>query len=194
MKLLLLTIGTCILSMSNLTYGQTQLPIDVNLSNIKWFGEYTFYFGGHDGTIRFEEGHFIKTGDVITGGEFVIDMNSIVCLDIENEEATSGLVDHLKDPDFFDVINYPKAKLSITRVEYHDPVNMKVYADLTVKGITEPIDFQAKVDFEKEEMITKFKIDRMRWDISYNSSMRDSAISDAIGFDIVLKLAKPSEK
>ena len=194
MKLLLLTIGTCILSMSNLTYGQTQLPIDVNSSNIKWFGEYTFYFGGHDGTISFEEGHFIKTGDVITGGEFVIDMNSIVCLDIENEEANSGLVDHLKDPDFFDVINYPKAKLSITRVEYHDPVNMKVYADLTVKGITEPIDFQAKVDFEKEEMITKFKIDRMRWDISYNSSMRDSAISDAIGFDIVLKLAKPSEK
>ena len=194
MKLLLLTIGTCILSMSNLTYGQTQLPIDVNLSNIKWFGEYTFYFGGHDGTISFEEGHFIKTGDVITGGEFVIDMNSIVCLDIENEEANSGLVDHLKDPDFFDVINYPKAKLKITRVEYHDPVNMKVYADLTVKGITEPIDFQAKVDFEKEEMITKFKIDRMRWDISYNSSMRDSAISDAIGFDIVLKLAKPSEK
>ena len=194
MKLLLLTIGTCILSMTNLTYGQTQLPIDVNLSNIKWFGEYTFYFGGHDGTISFKEGHFIKTGDVITGGEFVIDMNSIVCLDIENEEATSGLVDHLKDPDFFDVINYPKAKLSITRVEYHDPVNMKVYADLTVKGITEPIDFQAKVDFEKEEMITKFKIDRMRWDISYNSSMRDSAISDAIGFDIVLKLAKPSEK
>ena len=52
-----------------------------------------------------------KTNDVITGGTFIIDMTSIVCDDIETADANEGLVNHLKDPDFFDVENFKEAKL-----------------------------------------------------------------------------------
>ncbi len=170
------------------SYAQETLNIDTSKSDIKWFGEYTFYFGGHNGTIDFKEGYFIKTNDVITGGEFVIDMNSIKCLDIENEEGKEGLVNHLKDPDFFDVANYEQAKLVITKVEYHNQTEMRIEADLTIKGITLPINFRAKVNFSNKQMTTRFKIDRTRWGINYNSNIKDNAISDAIGFEVLLSL------
>ncbi|WP_161792596.1 YceI family protein [Psychroserpens damuponensis] len=173
-----------------LTFGNAQekLAINVEKSNIKWSGEYTFYFGGHHGTIDFKDGYFIKTNDVISGGEFTIDMNSIICLDIEDDEPNESLVNHLKDPDFFDVTNFETAKLIITSVKYHDAVTMKIYADLTIRGITNPISFQAKVNYDDTTMTTKFKIDRMLWGINYNSKMKDGAISDAIGFEVTLSL------
>ena len=182
----------CMLAFSFVYLGQAQEKLDIDTSNsqLKWSGEYTFYFGGHDGTISFKEGYFIKTKDVITGGTFIIDMNSIICDDIKTADANESLVNHLKDPDFFDVAKFPEAKLKINSVNYHDPTHMKIFADLTIKGITLPIDFQAEVNFEKAQMTTRFKIDRMRWGISYNSKMRDGAISDAIGFEVKLSLKK----
>lgn len=169
-------------------HSQEKLTIDTSKSTINWFGEYTFYFGGHNGTIDFKEGYFIKTNDVITGGEFIIDMNSIKCDDIEDEESNASLVSHLKDPDFFDVKNFSKAKLVIKAVEYFENNEIRVYSDLTIKGITNKISFNAKVDYANQEMTAKFKIDRQLWGIDYNSKLRDGAISDAIGFDVKLSL------
>jgi len=173
-----------ITSYLNTANAQEDTKIDITKSELQWFGEYTFYFGGHEGTIQFKEGHFIITNDKITGGEFVIDMNSIISTDIKNQEANEGLVSHLKDPDFFDVNNFPISKLVITNVTYHDTTHMKIHADFTIKGMTLPVNFQAEVDIEGEQLSTKFKIDRMRWGINYNSKLKDSAISDAIGFNV----------
>ncbi|WP_299113645.1 YceI family protein [uncultured Winogradskyella sp.] len=170
------------------TNAQEKLKIDTSKSALKWSGEYSFYFGGHNGTINFKEGYFEKTDDVISGGEFIIDMNSIICLDIENEDGNTSLVNHLKDEDFFDVKKFPTATLSITRVQYHNNTNMKVYADLTIKGITLPVNFQAEINYEKQQMTTKFKIDRQRWGIDYNSKLRDGAIADGIGFEVKLSI------
>lgn len=184
-SILLFLIAICT---SLVSYSQEKLKIDINKSEIKWSGEYTFYFGGHEGTIALKEGFFIKTKDKITGGEFIINMNSIKNTDIKNSEANAGLVSHLKDPDFFNVSKFSTAKMVITDVAYHDSTHMKIHADFTIKGITLPINFQAEVNFEKKQMTTKFKIDRRRWEINYNSKLRDSAISDAIGFEVKLSL------
>ena len=170
------------------TNAQEKLNIDSSKSKLEWSGEYAFYFGGHNGTISFKEGFFEKTDDVITGGEFIIDMTSIICLDIDSEEANTSLVNHLKDEDFFAVDQFPTATLAITRVVYHNTMEMKIYADLTIKGITLPVNFQAKVDYEKQQMTTRFKIDRQRWGIDYNSKLRDGAIADGIGFEVTLSL------
>ena len=168
--------------------AQEQLHINTDKSEIKWFGEYAFYFGGHHGTIGISKGHFIKTNDVITGGEFVIDMDTIICLDIDDEEANAGLVDHLKHEDFFEVEKFPEAKIVITKVKYHTNTTMRIEADLTIKEITLPVNFEAEVDYEKQQMTTKFKIDRQRWGVDYNSKLRDGAIADGIGFEIKLSL------
>ena len=176
------------LCVSVVAHSQEKLDIDIQKSTIKWIGEYTFYFGGHDGFIQFEKGHFTKTGDVITGGEFVIDMNSITNTDIDKKDANQGLVEHLKDPDFFDVKNYPKAKLVLTKVEYSDSTHARIEGDLTLKGVTKPINFRAEFVYKEKEMKTRFKIDRRAWNVNYTSKLKDGAISDAIGLEVSIKL------
>ena len=169
------------------------LMINPLKSKIKWIGEYAFYFGGHDGTIAFEKGYFIKKNKVITGGEFIIDMKSIKNTDIKKADANASLVEHLKNEDFFDVEKFPKSKLVITSVTYHDQIHMEIHAMLTIKDITLPINFQAEANYAKKELTTRFKIDRTLWGITYNSKeiegkLKDGLISDAIGFEVILSL------
>ena len=184
-RILFIAITICAVTYAN---AQEKLKINTSKSELKWSGDYTFYFGGHYGTINFKDGYFMKTNEVITGGEFVIDMNTIINTDIENAEGNESLVNHLKDPDFFDVKKFPIATLVITKVIYHDQKSMQIDANLTIKEITKPIRFQAEVDYAKKQMTTKFKIDRKLWNVNYDSKMRDGAISDAIGFEVKLSL------
>jgi hypothetical protein len=167
--------------------AQEQLPIDTSKSEIKWSCDYSFYFNGHFGIVQFQEGYFIKKGDMITGGNFIIDLNTLLAKDM-NEEGNQNLTEHLKDSDFFDVKKYPTATLVITNIQYHDATHFEAKADLTIKGITQPVKFQAEVDFVKAEMTTKFKIDRTLWGVTYNSKLKNEAISDAIGFEVKLSL------
>ncbi|AXG68860.1 hypothetical protein KORDIASMS9_01077 [Kordia sp. SMS9] len=164
-----------------------KLPINTSKSDIKWSCDYSFYFNGHYGLVNFEEGYFTKTDGKISGGSFVIDLNTIRATDME-AEGNESLTKHLKDPDFFDVKRFPKATLVITDITYHDATHFEAKADMTIKGVTEPVKFQAELDFATKTMTTKFKIDRTRWGINYNSAIKDSAISDAVGFEVKLSL------
>jgi len=168
-------------------YQQEQLPISISKSDIKWSCDYSFYFSGHFGFVKFKEGYFTKADGKISGGTFTIDLHTLKATDM-NTDGNKGLTDHLKDSDFFEVTKFPTAILVITSVSYHDATGFKAKADLTIKGITQPVEFQAELDFEKKTMKTKFKIDRTRWGINYNSKLKDKAISDAIGFEVTLSL------
>lgn len=175
------------------SYAQEKLKINTTESELKWSCDYAFYFGGHYGNVQFKEGYFIKNNNKIIGGEFIIDLISITNTDIENAEGNASLVDHLKNEDFFDVEKFPTAKLVITSTQYHDETHLQATANLTIKGITLPIKFQAEVNFEKRQLNTKFKIDRTLWNITYKSKgamseLKDGAISDAIGFEVTLSL------
>lgn len=176
---------TIIILSSSFLHAQENLKIDPAKSELKWSGDYTFYFGGHYGTIQFKEGQFIKTKNKITGGSFIVDMNTMINTDGDYSE---GLINHLKDPDFFDVKKFPTATLVVSDVYYSNPTHLHIGADLTIKGITLRIKFRAEVNFEKSQMVAKFKIDRTRWGITYNNELKDDAISDAIAFEAVLTL------
>lgn len=177
-----------LLQIPNSYLTQEKLNINLKKSTIKWMGEYTFYFGGHEGFINFKSGYLIKKNNVITGGEFVIDMNSITNTDIKEKEGKDGLVNHLKDPDFFDVKKFPMSKILITKVDYSDKNNTRFEANLTIKGITKPINFYGTFNYEQKELKTRFKIDRTAWNVNYKSKFKDGAISDAIGFEVSIKL------
>jgi polyisoprenoid-binding protein YceI len=166
---------------------EEKLTINTSKSEIKWSCDYSFYFNGHYGFVNFEEGHFIKTDDKITGGSFVIDLNTIRATDMD-EEGNEGLTKHLKDPDFFEVERFPKAALVIYNVTYEDATHFWADANMTIKGVTQPVRFKATLDFTAQTMTTKFKIDRTRWGITYNNAIKDSAISDAVGFEVKISL------
>ena len=183
--ILCIAITMCAIAYSS---AQEKLIINTSKSELKWSADYTFYFGGHYGNVSFKEGYFIKSQEVIIGGEFILDMNTITSTDIEKGDSNENLVNHLKNSDFFDVEKFPTAKLVITKVVYDDSTHMRIFADLTIKGLKNPINFQAEVDYKKKQMTTKFKIDRTLWRVNYNSTLKDGAISDAIGFEVKLSL------
>ncbi|MGB5983334.1 MAG: YceI family protein [Nonlabens sp.] len=185
----LTTILLCFLVSGTILQAQEKLNINTETSTIKWYGYYTFYFGGHEGFIDFDNGFLVKSNGKISGGEFKININSITSTDLEKGSTGNiNLVDHLKNEDFFEVQEFPYAYLKITKVDYHDKVSARIEADFTIKGITKPINFQATFDYDKKEMKTRFKIDRQDWGIDYKSKFKDSAISDAVGFEVTIKL------
>ncbi|MEO0570978.1 MAG: YceI family protein [Bacteroidota bacterium] len=173
--------------------AQKQLHIDPSKSELKWYGTDVLNLGGHQGVVHFKKGYFIKTNSKITGGVFIIAMNTIASIEKNGVDYDNGLVDHLKNEDFFDVKKYPTSKLVITDTRYHDATHLWVNASLTIKGVTLPIKFQAEVDFKNQQMTTLFKIDRTRWGITYESQkysiqLKDKAISDMIDFEVKLSL------
>lgn len=183
--ILFIAITLCSLSFS---IAQEKLNINTSKSNIKWSCDYAFYFGGHYGDVKFKEGYFIKTNETITGGEFIIDLNTITNTDIEDQKGNTSLVEHIKNEDFFEVNKFPEAKIVITNTRYHDKTSFKGYGVMTIKGISKPVEFQAKLDYKTKTMTTRFKIDRTLWGIVYGSSLKDKGISDAIGFEVSVSL------
>ena len=172
--------------------GQSQktYQLDTFQSFIKWKGSYLFSFSEHNGTVLFNKGKLITTDGDITGGSFTIDMTTI-----SNEDylLERGPVQHLKDTDFFDVPQFPKATLVITKVEYFTNDNTHRFtADLTIKGITNQIDFIANANGTNNLITTKFLIDRTRWGIVYNNDAKNSVISDAVEFDVILQFRETS--
>lgn len=162
---------------------QSQYYIDKDKTTLQWEGYYQFYFGGHEGTVDFTEGFISMLNDDIVGGYFTVDMTTLVNTDGGYNE---GLTNHLKDPDFFHVSKYPEASLNITEVIYHTREKVNVRADLTIKGITNAVNFNADIDYDKKSLSTQFKIDRTLWGITYGSKLKDNALSDAMGFIVNL--------
>ena len=59
-----------------------------------------------------------------------MDLNSIVCTDIENESYNRKLIVHLKSDDFFSVEKYPQAKFEITSIKAGKDGNYEVEGSL----------------------------------------------------------------
>ena len=103
---------------------------------------------------------------------------------------------HLKSDDFFDVDKYPLSTISITKATKTEGNNYSIVADLTIKGITHSITFDADVRIKEISFLAtaNIKIDRTKWDITYNSGtfgyIGDYLILDDIVFDIFLLSVK----
>lgn len=167
--------------------------INLDKSVVKWKGSHLTGLNPHYGSVHFKKGFLKYKENKVSEGNFVIDMNTITNTD---GEYNKGLVEHLKNEDFFDVPKFPTATLKIIRVD-HDWIGaiMTVYATLTIKGISQDIQFKAEsINTEKDTVLkSKFSIDRSKWNIKYGSSsffdnLGDDVISDTIEFEIEIVL------
>ncbi|MBW2960891.1 YceI family protein [Mesonia aestuariivivens] len=160
--------------------------LDTKQSKIEWEGEKLT--GSHEGTIMFKEGYLNMDGDKITGGEFIVDMSSIIATDLEGEYKQK-LEGHLKSDDFFGTANHPTAKLVIKNA-IKKGNDYGVIADLTIKGITKPVTFD--LDMNADTATTELTIDRTEYDVKYGSgslfdNLGDNVIYDDFELDITLK-------
>ncbi|MBI5324136.1 MAG: YceI family protein [Ignavibacteriae bacterium] len=157
-------------------------------STIEWEGKKVL--GSHIGNVKFESGFLNVKNNLITGGEFVIDMKSITNTDIEDKEYKDKLITHLKSDDFFNVSKYTKALFKITKVEQfkddeNSNINFKIFGDMTIKGIKNPISFPVIIRFEDKGIFAraKFSIDRTKWKIKYKSASIFSDLGDKFIYD-----------
>ena len=164
-------------------------------STIKWIG--SKIASSHEGNVNIQKGSLAIDHGTLVGGEFSIDMNSIVCTDLEPNKGGNKIVKHLKNEDFFNVNEFPLAYVKIIRAVRGTSNTYKIIADLTIKGITKPITFQADVNINGKNFLAtaNMKIDRTKWDIKYGSgsffdNLGDRAILDDIEFDIYLLSVK----
>jgi len=173
------------------------VKIDTAASTMNWLGKKVT--GQHNGTIKIAKGEIgLSEDNFVVNGNFEIDMNSIKCLDLDDEEWNNKLITHLKSDDFFSVEKHAFSKFEITSVvplsdQSKPNFNNTVTGNLTIKGITKSISFPASVKFENGVLsaFADFDIDRTQWDIKYGSGkffegLGDKMISD--NFNISFKL------
>ncbi|WP_299529284.1 YceI family protein [Ulvibacterium sp.] len=144
--------------------------------------------GSHTGTVDLKEGALMFDGDKLTGGEFVVNMASLISTDLEGEYK-GKLEGHLKSDDFFGVATHPTSKLVFTKVKASGKNSYEVTGDLTIKNITKPVTFDVSIYGSKAT--ATLKVDRAEYDVRYGSgsffdNLGDKTIYDE--FDLVVDL------
>ncbi|MBT8297012.1 MAG: YceI family protein [Maribacter sp.] len=144
--------------------------------------------GSHTGTVNLTEGSLLFNEGKLAGGDFTVDMSTLVSTDLEGEYK-GKLEGHLKSDDFFGVAKHQYAKLTFTSIESSGKNSYEVKGDLTIKGITKSVSFDVSVYGSKAT--ATMKIDRAQYDVRYGSgsffdNLGDKTIYDE--FDLVVDL------
>jgi polyisoprenoid-binding protein YceI len=160
----------------------TVLKVKTDKSSIAWTGKKVT--GQHNGSVNIKEGNLILDDGLITGGNFTIDMNSITVLDLQ-DKGKASLEGHLKSDDFFGVTTYPDAKVVIKEAKSKGSGLYDITADLTIKGITNTIQFPAQVSMRGNEVsaTADIKVDRSLYNVRYGSGKFFEDLGDKTIYD-----------
>lgn len=120
--------------------------LDVKKSKVLWnTGK---MMGGHSGYFLFHSGNlqYSPTGEPVSG-TFRMDMNSIRSTDNPNEAGRLKTDANLRKSQFFATDRYPAATMAVKKItRIGSTLDFTVAGDLTIKGITNPIEFTATIN------------------------------------------------
>ena len=97
---------TAFLATTLLSFGLNAQTTPITNGIINWEGS-KITTDSHTGTLDISEGELTFEADVLVGGSFTVDMNSMVCTDLSGKSA-ARLVGHLKSDDFLVWLNILK--------------------------------------------------------------------------------------
>ena len=160
--------------------------VDLTASTVEWEGKKVA--GKHNGTIAIKSADLNFKNHKLSGGKIVMDMTSITCSDLPQGPGQK-LIGHLNSGDFFETEAHPTATLDITGATAGTGNNYTIQGDLTIKGITKPITFDAIVS--AKNATAEIMIDRTMYDIKYGSGsffkgLGDKAINNEFKLNVNL--------
>ncbi len=152
-------------------------------SNLDWIGRKVT--GSHNGTVGIKEGTLVTNDGKLISGKFIIDTTTIKVLDITDPATNAQFAGHLASNDFFASENYAEALFVITSVEPRGKSNCGINGDLTIKGITHPIVFNAMVYVIDNMLIASGQIiiDRTLYGMRFRSGNYFKNLGDALIYD-----------
>ena len=175
--------------------------VDTANSNIRFTGHGVGK--NHPGNFRISSGAVKVDGNQITGGSFIIDINS---LDLEQKEGMiqEKLRPHLLSGDFFDAEKFDQASFEITKVEPYQPsegdtsivegANFYVSGNFKLKDVTKNITFPARIELDDNTLKgeANFDIDRTDWQMNYGNdkTLGDKFISETVNIELDLEASK----
>ena len=163
----------------------------ITFSEIRWKAYKTLKSESmsHFGTVKLKSGNLISNGNELTGGSFIIDMNTIDAEDMNgNPKQKKFLENHLKSDDFFDTEKFPVTVFQIKSVKKISgkDYNYQIDGILNIKGISKTISFPAKV-FENNKAISitsaQFTFNRKHFGLKYNI-FEDMLISNDVEMNV----------
>lgn len=177
------------------TSGGTSYVVDTLNSKIEWKGFKVFKTDNtsHFGIIKFESGDVTIKDGKLESGKFVADMSSLENVDLKADaEQKSKLEGHLKSGDFFEVEKFPTASYEITKVVHNETgdYNTTLEGNLTIKGITKPVQFNANVSLKAGEVsiATEPKdIDREDFGVKFQMPVANGIIKNEVNLQVLIK-------
>ena len=160
-------------------------------SSIGWTGKKVT--GAHYGTISINDGSLLLRDNKLSGGSFVIDTTSIKILDITDPDTNAQFAGHLFSEDFFATESFPEASFTLTNSGYISSSNYLLTGNLTIKGITHPVEFPATVLVTANEINAsgKITVDRTKYDMKFRSGNFFTNLGDTLiynEFELDVKL------
>lgn len=145
-------------------------------SLIRWTGRNLF--NHHSGTVRLRSGEISAAAGTLKAARFEIDMSSIACEDLTDQEWNQMLIRHLQDADFFLTSLHPTALFVVDTAETisgatEGTPNFILKGSLTLRGITKPLEFPAVIATADGSRVTgqaQIEIDRTDFGSIYGSS------------------------
>jgi polyisoprenoid-binding protein YceI len=123
---------------------QSGWQLDVQKSKVLWN---TDIMGRHSGYFLFQSGNleYSASGEPVRG-TFHMDMNSIRSTDNPDETRRQRTDADLKNNQFFASDKHPLATMEVKKIaRIGSSTNYHVAGELTIKGITQPIEFTATI-------------------------------------------------
>lgn len=160
-----------------------KFQIQKSSSTVNWIGKKVL--GLHTGTIDLAEGYIDISENGIKNGEVIIDMTTIAITDIEDPKTNGDFLAHLQNDDFFSVHKFKTSKLIIVETEKKENNSFLLKGNLTIKGITHPVSFIARVEVFTDFLhsLGEIVIDRTQFNIRYGSGKFLQNLGDSLIYD-----------
>ena len=130
-------------------------------------------------------GDFAEASATITVAENPLD--SAVTATIQTTSISTGNADrdnHLRTGDFFEAEKYPTIEFRSTGVKSHDGNEFVLTGDLTIKGVTRPVELEVEFEgagrspygFDVFGFSAGTEIDREDWGLTYNMALETGGV------------------
>ncbi|UTW64482.1 YceI family protein [bacterium SCSIO 12741] len=154
-------------------------------SSVDWMGNKPT--GSHNGNISFSNGAMGFNGNMdLNHGVVEVDMTTITCIDIQDEEDNKDFVGHLKNEDFFDVTKYPTANLMVmSMTQKGSDGTFQIEGEIVIKGINRIVSFEAQRKMNGDQMIFDgiLILDRTEFNVTYKSKSVFGDLGDKFIYD-----------